>query len=529
MTRSDSVTTMDQKPEVEFIEEVKSEIDVQTPKAIDIGDGLEDDFSDINEAAVLRKIDWRLLPLVSLLYLLSNLDRGNIGNARLEGLEADLGLSTSQFNWCLTIFFLTYSACEVPSNYLLKLIGRQSIFIPTIMVLWGLCMTFMGLVNNFAGLFAMRLLLGVFEAGLYPGVTYGLTMYYAKKEMQSRQAIFYCASSVAGAFSGILAFAIGKMSGVGGYLGWRWIFILEGILTVLVAIASFWLLPDYPDTAKFLTPRERKFVIWRLKTDNNYKGVNDRILAFEGSTRSKPDFTQFTEDDDIPMRQALLSVFKDPAIYFHILVYWGIICPMYALSLFSPSVVYALGYSSGVAQLMTVPVYILGALCAVIQAFIVDRVGNRSFFVLANLVAILIGFSLALTGQLKGINGLIYGSLYIAGPGLVSVFPGIISWVAINFANPRKRAIAMACQIGFGNFGGAAAANFYKPGEFEIGHGLCLGFAALAFINVIFLQIGYTRANKKAYDDLCKGVYDDTTDLELFSMGNRSPFFKYGL
>lgn len=189
--------------------------------------------------------------------------------ARIEGLEADLGLTPKQFNWTLTIFFLTYSAFEIPSNYILKLIGKQSVFIPTIMVLWGLCMTFMGLVTNFAGLFSMRLLLGIFEAGLYPGVTYGLTMYYARKEMQSRQALFYCASSVAGAFSGILAFAIAKMDGVGGYEGWRWIFILEGLLTVVVAFISFWVLPDYPDTAKFLTPREREFVIWRLQTDSS--------------------------------------------------------------------------------------------------------------------------------------------------------------------------------------------------------------------------------------------------------------------
>nr|QFR37170.1 MFS transporter [Cyberlindnera americana] len=506
-----------EKPEETFVEVVSDHQQI------------DDDFSDIDESKVLRKIDIRLLPLVSLLYLLSNLDRGNIGNAYIEGLAEDLKLEGNQFNWCLTIFFLTYSACEIPSNYLLKLIGKQSVFIPTIMVLFGLTMTFMGLVKNFAGLFSLRFLLGVFEAGLYPGVSYGLTMYYAKKEMQSRQAIFYCASSVAGAFSGILAFAIAKMDGVGGYAGWRWIFILEGILTILVAVSAFFLLPDYPDTAKFLTPREQQFVIWRLQVDNNYKNVNEKIHLFEGSMRAKPDFTKFTEEDDVPLKVAFLSVFKDPAIYGHILVYWGIICPMYALSLFGPSVIYALGYTRGTAQLMTVPVYVLAAISAVIQAFIVDKVGNRSFFVLGDLLLVIIGFTMALVGQLKSINGLIYAALYIAGSGLVSLFPGIISWVAINFANPRKRAIAMACQIGLGNFGGAAAANFYKTGRYQVGHALCLGFATLAIINVIILQLGYTRANRKAKEDLRAGKYDEVTDLQLFKMGNRSPFFKYGL
>jgi MFS family permease len=517
------------KPEEQFIEKADTFTNSPEVNLAEDEQIAEDDFSDVDEAKVLRKIDWKLLPLVSVLYLLSNLDRSNVGNARIEGLEADLGLTTSQFNWCLTIFFLTYSAFEIPSNYLLKVIGKQSIFIPTIMVLWGLVMTFMGLVTNFAGLFSLRLLLGIFEAGLYPGVTYGLTMYYAKKEMQSRQAIFYCASSVAGAFSGILAFAIAKMDGVGGYSGWRWIFILEGLLTVIVAFIAYFVMPDYPDTAKFLTPREREFVIWRLKTDSNYKNLSEKVNTVEYSTRVPPDFTKFEESDDIPMKKAFFAVFKDPAIYGHILIYWGIICPMYATSLFAPSVIYALGYSSGKAQLMTVPVYVIAAISAVIQAFIVDRVGNRSFFVLGDLVLVIAGFSMALAGQLQGIPNLIYGALYVAGIGLVSLFPGIISWVAINFANPRKRAIAMACQIGLGNFGGAAAANFYKPGKFATGHALCLGFATLAMINVIILQFGYTWANKKAQRDLGLGKYDEYSDLELFRMGNRSPFFKYGL
>lgn len=229
------------------------------------------------------------------------------------------------------------------------------------------------------------------------------------------------------------------------------------------------------------------------------------------------------------MKQSLLAVIKDPAIYVHILVYWGIICPMYALALFAPSVVKALGYTSSKAQLMTVPVYILGSITAVIQAFVVDRVGNRSFFVLGDLVLVMAGFSMALAGQLQHMPNLIYASLFVSAMGLVSSFPGIISWVAINFANPRKRAIAMACQIGLGNFSGAAAANFYKPGQFQVGHALCLGFAVLAFISVIMLQLGYTWANRKAQRDLASGLYSECSDLELFRMGNRSPFFKYGL
>src|ERR1700760_77745 len=114
-------------------------------------------------------------------------------------------------------------------------------------------MTLMGLVQNYAGLLSARLCLGIAEAGLFPGVAYYLTLWYCRHEGQLRQALFFSAASVAGAFSGLLAFAISKMDGVAGLAGWRWIFILEGIATVLVALLAFFFVYDFPETASFLT------------------------------------------------------------------------------------------------------------------------------------------------------------------------------------------------------------------------------------------------------------------------------------
>lgn len=133
-------------------------------------------------------------------------------------------------------------------------------------------MTLMGIVQGYDGLLAARFFLGVTESGLFPGVAYYITMWYCRHEAQWRQALFFSAASIAGAFSGLLAFAIAKMDGVGNLEGWRWIFILEGILTVLVAIAAFWCLYDFPETAGFLTEEERAFVVWRLKYQGQGKG-----------------------------------------------------------------------------------------------------------------------------------------------------------------------------------------------------------------------------------------------------------------
>jgi len=183
-------------------------------------------FAHLDEKKILRKMDLRLIPMLALLYLLSFLDRGNIGNAKIQGLDTDLHLAGSRYNWCLTIFFFSYAAFEVPSNLLLKKL-RPSIWLPTIMVAWGTVMTLMGLVQGYKGLLAARFFLGVTEAGLFPGVAYYITMWYCRHEAQFRQALFFSAASIAGAFSGLLAFGIAHMDGVAGLAGWRWyVFVL---------------------------------------------------------------------------------------------------------------------------------------------------------------------------------------------------------------------------------------------------------------------------------------------------------------
>lgn len=146
----------------------------------------------------------------------------------------------------------------------------------------------MGFVKNFEGLLVARIFLGITEAGLFPGVSFYLTQWYRRYEINFRIALFFSAATAAGAFGGLLARLINEMDGTAGYHGWQWIFILEGIATVIVAGASFWMLYDYPDTAKFLSPEERQFMKARLALDNDgcsqafkYKFVKDAFLDWK--------------------------------------------------------------------------------------------------------------------------------------------------------------------------------------------------------------------------------------------------------
>lgn len=174
------------------------------------------------ERRLLRKVDWNVLPIPTLLYLVSFLDRSNIGNAKLEGLTKDLGISNDAYLWTLTIYFFGYVLFEIPSNIVLKRFSPSS-WLPTLMIAWGIVGVTMGLVHNFAGLLVTRFFLGLTEAGLFPGVVYYLSMWYARDEQHYRVSLFFSAASLSGAFGSVLAFAIGKMDGIGGKAGWSWV------------------------------------------------------------------------------------------------------------------------------------------------------------------------------------------------------------------------------------------------------------------------------------------------------------------
>ncbi|KAK1834463.1 major facilitator superfamily transporter [Podospora conica] len=468
-------------------------------------------FDREHRKAILRKMDMRLIPMLALLYLMSFLDRGNIGNAKIEGLATDLNLTPNQYNTCLTVFFFTYAAFEVPSNLVLKRL-RPSRWLPTIMVAWGVVMTLMGLVQSYGGLVAARVALGVAEAGLFPGVAYYLTMWYTRAEMQLRQALFFSAASVAGAFSGLLAFAIAKMDGVGGLEGWRWIFVLEGMATVAVAVGAFWGVHDFPETAGFLSEEEREFVVFRLRYQGQLEGDGERGLVAEAEG-FKWEY----------VRQAFL----DWQIWVSVFVYWGIVCPLYGISLFLPSIIRNLGYTSSSTQLLTIPVYITASILAVAAAWFSDRVGKRSPFIIGFLVVMVAGFTMCISSSNPKV---VYAGVFLSTCAIYPAFPGIISWLSNNLAGSYKRSAGMALQIGVGNLGGAMASNFYREKDsprYILGHALELGFIGAGIVAALILVFSYTAINKKR-ERLLKSGHTHTYQ-ELSEKGDKAVTFRYML
>lgn len=247
------------------------------------------------EKSMVRKIDARLMPTLIFMYLLNYIDRSNIASARLGGLEEDLDLKGSQYQTCkwtnrkseisliqvagVSILFVGYILMQVPSNLLLNKIGKPSLYLPGVMAIWGLVSGATGGVTSFGGLLACRFFLGFVEAPYFPGCLFYLSSWYTRKELALRTALLYSGATIAGAFSGLLgAGVIGGMDGVRGLGSWRWLFIIEGAITVALAAAAVFILPDFPRNTKWLSEEEQAYAIWRLEEEAGQKDFDKSDL-----------------------------------------------------------------------------------------------------------------------------------------------------------------------------------------------------------------------------------------------------------
>ncbi|KAF2876337.1 major facilitator superfamily domain-containing protein [Massariosphaeria phaeospora] len=468
--------------------------------------GLSEEERAIQDRKLLWKLDLKLIPWLSFLYLISFLDRTNIGNAKIDGLQEDLRLTNGQYNATLSIFFVSYSVFEPLTNILLKRL-RPSVFIPIIMTWWGICMATMGLVHNYEGLMTARWWLGVAEAGLFPGVNYYLSCWYRRGEFGIRAAIFFSAAALAGSFGGLLAAAIAQMDGIGGKPGWAWIFILEGLATVLIGIISYWMVHDFPDEARFLTPDDRARVIRRLKADQQSSAEHE---AFK-------------------MEYFWASV-KDWKTWAFAVIYMGCDGSLYAFSLFLPSIISQLGYASTTANLLSVPPYAGAAVMTVFIGWLADRTRQRG---LCNIFVALLGiagFAMLLGSSTPGVQ---YAGTFLGALGIYPCIANTISWASNNVEGVYKRGVTLGFVIGWGNLNGVVASNIYRGQDkprYRLGHGVVLAYLALFLLGgSIGTRVLLARENKmRARGDRDAWV-EGKSENEVEMLGDRRPDFLYTL
>ncbi|PBP22615.1 hypothetical protein BUE80_DR006444 [Diplocarpon rosae] len=428
----------------------------------------------INEKALVRRLDLKLLPPLTLLYLLSFLDRSNIGNARIEGLTTDLHITGNQYLFTLTIYFIGYVLFEIPCNIILKRTTPR-FWLPTLTLVWAIVTTLLGVTQNLAGFILARFFLGVAESGLFPGVVFYLSMWYKRTEVHYRVALFFSAASLAGAFGGILAFGITKMDGVGGYEGWSWIFIIEGLLTAVVSIMAYFFIHNYPSTARFLSSPERTFVHARLAVSSN--ATNEEVFDWAN------------------VRAAL----ADYKCWLYGLGFHTVSLPLYTLSLFLPTIIKQLGYSSAEAQLFTVPPYAVAAILTVAVAILSEKTRLRALFMLACTILAIVGYTILLTAPIHK-PGVTYAGTVLAAAGIYPPTAIVLSWAVANVSGQSKRVTATAMTITIVNLGAVLGTQLYRPSSsprWYLGHGFALGYLVgnLVVTSLLWVLIG--RENKK--------------------------------
>ncbi|KQP10628.1 MFS transporter [Methylobacterium sp. Leaf99] len=345
--------------------------------------------------ATYRRITWRLLPFLMGLWILSWIDRVNIGFAKLQML-ADLRFSETVYGIGAGIFFLGYFLCEVPSNLLLEYIGARRT-IARITFLWGACCVAMMFVTTPAGFYVLRFLLGVFEAGFYPGVILFLTYWYPTARRARVFGLFMSASALAGVIGGPLAGAIMTgLDGVNGWSGWQWVFLLEGIPSILAGLVTLVYLTDRPAKATWLTAEQRALVEADLARDAAALGPREhRILACLGDAR----------------------VWQCIAIFF------CIVTANSALTFFGPSVVREAGFTDPltIGWIMS-GAYLCGGAGMILNGLHSDRTGESRLH--CGVPALVGAVAIAVLGFLVPVSpGLAIVALTVAIVGTMSAIP----------------------------------------------------------------------------------------------------------
>ncbi|KAG2198266.1 hypothetical protein INT47_004350 [Mucor saturninus] len=453
------------------------------------------------EKAVMWKLDRRIIPFLGLLYLCSFLDRVNIGNAKLAGITKDLSISSGDYNIALSLFFVGYVLFEVPSNMILKFIGPSK-WIPIVMIAWGTVMAAMAACTNTAGLLAARFFLGLTEAGLFPGVIFYLTLWYKRGEQATRVAFFFSCSTLAGAFGGVLAYGIMQMEGVRGLHGWQWIFILESIPTLLFAFISYFYLPDFPENSKFINDREREIVIHRLREDAG------------PSVETHFSWKQFR------------AAFTDYRVYVHALIYICGATPLYSLSLFLPSIISEMGFTSLTAQVMSAPPYAIACVFTIVVAMHADKKRERGLHVALPALLGAIGYALLVGLKDAGPAGR-YVAACITVTGVFGHIPAMLSWFTSNIGGHTKRGAAVAFIISIGNIGGIIGGQMYRAEDapkYVIGNSAALGLMVAVFLISLGLKYDLDRENARR-DNLTEEEFNQ--EAEGDDLCDKHPAFRY--
>ncbi|KAF2738814.1 MFS general substrate transporter [Polyplosphaeria fusca] len=388
-----------------------------------------------HERALCLKFDFRILPMLALMYLCNALDKGNLGNAKTDGMDKDLHFKNNQYNLILSIFYVPYVVFAPPIAMLGKKYGPSRV-LPIMMFCFGSATLLSASVKNFAGMMTLRWFLGMAESAFFPLVIYYLTTFYRRGELARRLALFYAASNIANAFSGLLAFGVFHIKS---HLeAWRYLFIVEGSFTVIASVVAYWYLPKSAYEAKFLSEEEKRLAYTRIQIDSS-SIVGEKFVLKDA-----------------------LQIFKMPAAYGFLAIEICLGVPLQSVSLFLPQIVGGLKYSTVKTNLYTVAPNISGAVMLLLLAFTSDLTRLRFPFIALGFILTFIGFIIFATIDVESHIHVAYYACFMMTWGTSAPSVLLSTWYNNNVAHEGRRVTLTSIGVPLANLMGVVSSNIFR-------------------------------------------------------------------
>ncbi|KAH9889658.1 MFS general substrate transporter [Xylariomycetidae sp. FL2044] len=426
------------------------------------------------EKRLLRKLDARCSIFV-LIYILNYLDRNNIASARLKGLQDDLHLNDTQYATCLSILYVGYILMQVPSNIFINRIQRPSTYIACAMLLWGLISTLSGNTRNFTHMVVVRFFLGFVEAAFLPGALLIQSKWYTRRELTLRNAILFCGNIISNAFSALVgAGVLSNMQGALGHAAWRWLFWIEGGVTMLVAISSAFILPDLPHNSRGFTAEELEVAQLRMVEDVGEADV-------DGAEQGRFD--------------GLIMCVKDVKIYLMMLTFTAYVVGL-SFNAFFPTLTGTLGFDYVPTLLMSSPPWVFSCLVSLTNAWHSDRTQEKFWHITVPILGGMVGFIISM-------STLNVAARYVALFLQASSYAGFIvfySWISSSFPRPpAKRAVAIALINAFSQLGNVAGSYVWdlKENGYRKSYGIVTAMFGLTIVGCWAFRAILRRLNEE--------------------------------
>ena len=336
------------------------------------------------------------------------------------------------------------------------------------------------------------------------GAVYLVSMYYKRFELQKRMVGLYIANCIAIATGGLLAYAITNLDGYGGYRSWRWVFIIEGVITIGLSIILLFIVADWPQQAKWLSEKEKTLLAARQAAEDGGLAHMDRLDG-----------------------KAFRRILTDWKIYSAIVIYFGVSACNNATA-FVPSIIARLGYTKAAAQAYTIPIYVVAGALAFIAAVAADRLRNRFAFCLTGVCLTITGLAILMNGKRVGVHAQ-YGALYLFNGGCFMVLPTLWTWLSNNMGGHYKRAWSSAAQIGFGNAGAIVPTMTFVATEapaYTRAYSTCLSLICLAGVVMIATEVGLWYENRIRREGK-RNYRLELPEEERRNLGDDHPSFRF--